>query len=112
MLGLWQFSEENLKEQHVGEPDVSRIAHSHFAFSVSPKDFFHTIQTLKKDIRFESFFENTSEFVVHSWMPSVSAYFSDPDGHALEVIAFLEDEPCPELGMIPWSQWESLHGRP
>jgi hypothetical protein len=44
-------------------------------------------------------------------MPAVSVYFTDPDGHSLEFISMLPDEAKPELGMVPWSEWEKMHGR-
>lgn len=48
---------------------------------------------------------------VHCWMPAVSVYFSDPDGNSLEFIALLPDPPRPELGIVPWDEWERLNGR-
>ncbi|WDL96710.1 hypothetical protein [Alicyclobacillus sp. ALC3] len=35
-----------------------------------------------------------------------SVYFSDPDGHALELISVLGDEPQPKLGVLSWSKWQ------
>ena len=35
-------------------------------------------------------------------------YFDDPDGNQLEFIAMLSDNPRPELGIIPWSDWKKL----
>ena len=37
--------------------------------------------------------EQTTEPSVIGWMPSAQLYFTDPDGHALEYIALLEDAP-------------------
>jgi lactoylglutathione lyase len=34
-------------------------------------------------------------------------YVCDPDGHLLEYLAMLEEEPRPDLGMVPFSQWRS-----
>ncbi|MFX4300932.1 hypothetical protein ACOJUR_01420 [Alicyclobacillus tolerans] len=36
-------------------------------------------------------------------------YFSDPDGHALELISVLPDNPKPEFGVVSWSKWRSIH---
>ncbi len=47
----------------------------------------------------------TEEPVVLAWMPAASIYFNDPDGNQLEYIAMLEEEPQPERGIVPWSQW-------
>ncbi|MGZ5564518.1 MAG: VOC family protein, partial [Chthoniobacterales bacterium] len=42
--------------------------------------------------------EKTSEPSVIGWMPSAQLYFSDLDGHSLELIALL-DEP-PDAGFV------------
>ncbi|GMK39772.1 hypothetical protein PCCS19_28270 [Paenibacillus sp. CCS19] len=42
---------------------------------------------------------------------AVSIYFSDPDGHSIEFIAMLKDEPRPELAIMSWSEWEHLQDR-
>jgi lactoylglutathione lyase len=43
--------------------------------------------------------------VVLAWMPAVSIYFRDPDGHLLEYLAMLPEAPRPEGGVVPWSEW-------
>ena len=53
----------------------------HFAFTVSEEDLGQAAAMLKeKGVA-------VSEPVHHEWMDSVSVYFDDPDGHALELIA-------------------------
>jgi len=52
--------------------------------------------------------EPIDEPVVLTWMPAVSVYFDDPDGHSLEFIAMLEERPRPELGPVMWSDWRRL----
>ena len=53
----------------------------HFAFTVSEADIKDARAMLKeKGVA-------VSEPVYHDWMNSVSVYFDDPDGHALELIA-------------------------
>jgi lactoylglutathione lyase len=47
----------------------------------------------------------TDEPVVIAWMPAASVFFRDPDGHLLEYIAMLPDDPRPELGVVPWHSW-------
>jgi lactoylglutathione lyase len=49
----------------------------------------------------------TDEPVVIAWMPAASVFFRDPDGHLLEYIAMLEEEPRPEQGVVPWRTWDS-----
>ncbi len=46
--------------------------------------------------------------MVFSWMPALSIYFDDPDGHCLEFISILEGQPRPELGIITYDEWERL----
>ena len=47
----------------------------------------------------------TDEPVVLAWMPAVSIYFHDPDGHLLEYIAMLAEEPRPDRGVLTWHEW-------
>jgi hypothetical protein len=41
-------------------------------------------------------------------MPAVSVYFLDPDGHLLEYIAMLPDEPRPDAGVMTWNAWRAV----
>jgi lactoylglutathione lyase len=59
-----------------------------------------------------SFFgEPASEPSVIGWMPAAAVYFRDPDGHLLEHLAMLEEAPRPDLGIVPWSTWQSRPSR-
>jgi lactoylglutathione lyase len=49
--------------------------------------------------------EPTDEPVVLAWMPAASIYFRDPDGHLLEYITMLTDEPRPDGGVVAWHLW-------
>ena len=49
------------------------------------------------------------EPVVFGWMPALSIYFTDPDGHLLEYLAMLPDSPRPEAGVVPYSDWKMLN---
>jgi lactoylglutathione lyase len=51
-----------------------------------------------------------TEPVVIPWMPAVSVYFDDPDGHSLEYICMLTDTPRPDLKRVGLSQWRTLNG--
>jgi lactoylglutathione lyase len=51
--------------------------------------------------------EETSEPSVLGWMPAASVYFHDPDGHLLEYLVLLEEEPRPGVGVVPYSEWTS-----
>ena len=46
-----------------------------------------------------------SEPVVLGWMPALSVYFKDPDGHSLELIHVLDEPPDVTFGVRPWSAW-------
>ena len=53
----------------------------HYAFTVRDADLDEAVATLRgKGIV-------VSDPVTHAWMPARSAYFADPDGHALELCA-------------------------
>jgi lactoylglutathione lyase len=53
-----------------------------------------------------SFFgAETPEPSVIGWMPAAAVYFRDPDGHQIEYLAMLEEAPCAERGIVPWSEW-------
>jgi hypothetical protein len=41
-------------------------------------------------------------------MPALAIYFRDPDGHLLEFLAMLPDEPRPEAGVVSWDEWQRL----
>jgi lactoylglutathione lyase len=47
----------------------------------------------------------TDEPVVLAWMPATSIYFRDPDGHVLEYISMLSEEPRPDAGVVAWHLW-------
>ncbi len=100
MLGIWETAEDIFPKQH-------------FAFTVT-LEHMHTIrETLtENDLEYRNFSNsNTGSLEVLAWMPAISVYFSDPDGHSLEFIAMLPDAAKPELGLVAWEQWEANHGR-
>lgn len=100
MLGLW-------------EVDPSLVERRHLAFEVAPAQMGEAVAVLKElGIVVGNFHcAESDRLLVHAWMPAVSAYFSDPDGHSLEYIAMLPDPPRPELGQVPWDEWERMHNR-
>jgi lactoylglutathione lyase len=48
------------------------------------------------------------EPIVFGWMPAVSLYFRDPDGHSLEYLAMLPELPRPDVGIVPYSEWRAM----
>lgn len=100
MLGIWET-----------EPD--KVRRRHFAFRVSPEEMKRAVAWLKaRDLKVYNFDnDGTERPQVFGWMPAAAIYFDDPDGNQLELIAPLPDAPRPDLGVIPWEDWESMHGR-
>ncbi len=79
----------------------------HVAFEVALDDLLEAPRRLEaRGITPLSFFgARTREPSVIGWMPAAALYFRDPDGHLLEYLTMLEEEPRPELGIVPWSEW-------
>ena len=102
MLGVWSLGSTPI--------EVS----SHIAFRVSlgsVVDAFHRLRSF--GVTPLSFFATeTDEPSVIAWMPAAAVYFRDPDGNLLEYLAMLDAPPLPELGVLPWSQWESIVAGP
>jgi catechol 2,3-dioxygenase-like lactoylglutathione lyase family enzyme len=101
MLGLW--------EKPAGE-----IRPQHFAFRSSVEDVLtRAVPYLReRDLPSRNFLDDGSELpMVFGWMPALAIYFRDPDGHDLEFIAMLPDEPRPEAGVVSWDEWQRLHRR-
>lgn len=95
MLGVWEVPEDKFRK-------------SHFAFYVNFDELMNvpTFLSCKGIVLSPSFGLDTSEPIVHSWMPSASYYFEDVDGNSLEYITVIEGEPKPELGAVHLSTWE------
>jgi lactoylglutathione lyase len=104
MLGLWREGEAPL---HVS---------LHVAFRASSADVLGACARLRSaGVTPLSFFAAaTDEPSVIGWMPAAAVYFRDPDGHLLEYLAMLDDDPRPDLGIVSWSQWNgsARAGRP
>jgi lactoylglutathione lyase len=99
MLGLWSAG-----------PGPQRIT-SHTAFSVSLDDVLAAPGALRAagitPLDFDG--RPTDQPIVFAWMPAASVFFRDPDGHLLEFIAMLPQEPRSEYGIMPWRMWEHMH---
>ncbi|MCB1396935.1 MAG: VOC family protein [Rhodobacter sp.] len=97
MLGLWR-----------GVQGPMSMA-LHFAFR-APKE---CLLTACDDLRAAGieplgfYGEPVSEPVVIGWMPALSVYFRDPDGHSLELLHVLDDAPDRTFGVQPWSAWQA-----
>ncbi|MFL6584451.1 MAG: VOC family protein [Chthoniobacterales bacterium] len=98
MLGLWGPTAELGKQFH----------RSHFAIAVSLEDLIGSAARLNSaGITTTNFAgEKTEEPSVIGWMPSAQLYFSDPDGHSVELIALLDDPPQANF-VGPLSAWRA-----
>jgi lactoylglutathione lyase len=95
MLGLWEIG---------SSPLGLRL---HVAFEVTLDDVLAVPRRLRSHgvtpLSFAE--EETSEPSVLGWMPAAAVYFRDPDGHLLEYLALLEEEPRASVGVVPYSRW-------
>lgn len=99
MLGLWG----------VGSAPIGM--NLHIAFSVGLEDLERSVQALR-DAGLTPHFNGTpiDEPVVLAWMPAASVYFQDPDGHSLEFITLLTDQPRPGTRTMALSEWRAQEG--
>jgi catechol 2,3-dioxygenase-like lactoylglutathione lyase family enzyme len=96
MLGIWEST----------QPVSSR----HIAFRCAVEDILlHTEAYLQRlDLKPYNFLQDgTARPMVFAWMPALSLYFRDPDGHELEFIAILEGEGRPDLGILSYEEWKA-----
>lgn len=101
MLGLWP----------AGPAPFSLALH--VAFAVSLDDVLRAPDRLRgAGLTPLSFFgSETDEASVIGWMPAAAIYFRDPDGHLLELISMLDEEPDEAAGVVSWAEWRSRrHG--
>lgn len=67
----------------------------HFAIAMTLPELLAAVHRLTEhQLVITNFFgETTTEPSVIGWVPSAQLYFADPDGHAVEYIALLDDAP-------------------
>ncbi len=99
MLGLWEKSPHEIQRQH-------------FAFEIEVDDMQPAISALhEKGVRTYDFFQVVTDVPsAFGWVPAISIYFRDPDGHELEYLAKLPGEPRPDFGIQPWPEWQAKYG--
>src|SRR5215217_7286471 len=98
MLGLWERPADEIRPQH-------------FAFRAGIEDVLvRAVPYLReRGLPSHNFLDDGIERpMVFGWMPALAIYFDDPDGHSLEFIAMLPDEPRPELHVLSWDEWQRL----
>jgi lactoylglutathione lyase len=98
MLGLWGAG-----------PAPQRVT-SHIAFRVNVADVSGAPAALRVAgiTPLDFYGRPTDQPIVFAWMPAASVFFNDPDGHLLEYIAMLPQEPRPEYGIITWRMWKHM----
>lgn len=104
MLGLW-------------EKPISEIDTRHFAFQCEEDFILNQASEFLKGhglTPYNFLRDGTDRPMVFAWMPAISLYFNDPDGHILEFIAILNGTPKPELGVISYEEWIKIknNGKP
>ena len=94
LLGLWS----------MGSAPMGLVLH--LAFRASLEDVMDACDRLRSlGVMPLSFFaEETTEPSVIGWMPAAAVYLRDPDGHLLEYLAMLDEEPQPDRRIVPWSE--------
>ncbi|HYX52608.1 MAG TPA: VOC family protein [Candidatus Limnocylindrales bacterium] len=104
MLGVWE------KPPWAQGKSATLPTPQHIAFQISLEDLTTAIQRVKqRGLQLTNFFGAvTDEPSVFAWMPAASIYFNDPDGHSLELIALLAEEPAPEIGVVSLTEWNTL----
>lgn len=100
MLGLWEVGSGPQRMQ------------LHIAFRVDVADLLHACAQLQQAgiVPFDFSGNATREPAVLCWMPAAAVYFHDPDGHLLELLAMLPEDPRPELGILDWTSWQRKIG--
>jgi lactoylglutathione lyase len=97
----------------IRQVEPSLVLRDHFAMEIDLADMYGAADYLRaRGLDPRNFFDgDADELIVFPWLPAVSIYFRDPDGHSLEFLARLPDPPRPELGLVTWQEWEALHDR-
>lgn len=102
MLGLWEKPKEDIDLRH-------------FAFECEADWVVsESVNFLKSNnLSFWNFLQDSNEEpMVFCWVPAVSIYFSDPDGHYLEFIGMLDGKTrgSSEKRVVSYREWLQMTG--
>jgi len=87
-----------------------KVSLQHFSFEIALDDMRGAVSFLEsRGIKGHNMIDKGPSPQVHGWMPAVSLYFEDPDGHLLEFISMLPDKPRPEVGPLLWEEWNRIN---
>lgn len=86
------------------------VQRQHFAFTTDVKTLYTAVDELAQlGIAAQNFYgepvQDAGELIVFPFMPAVSIYFADPDGHSLELLAMLPHPARPEQPLMTWDEW-------
>ncbi|MFK7749448.1 MAG: VOC family protein, partial [Kordia sp.] len=100
MLGLWEKPKEEIDIRH-------------YAFECDPDWIQNESENFLKsqNITYWNFLnDGTKGPMVFVWMPAISIYFNDPDGHELEFIGVLEGKTKSntEKRVVTYKEWLKL----
>jgi lactoylglutathione lyase len=97
MLGLWSYHSSPMRMS------------LHLALSVNHDDVLAAVGRLREAgvQPLDGLGRPAEEPDVIGWMPALSLFFRDPDGHMLELIAMLDEPGRPGQGFVPLSKWRA-----
>ncbi len=97
MLGLWETGTGPLKMR------------LHMAFRLSRDEMMRAPALLiDRGLKLHGFHgEPITEPIVIGWVPALSLYFNDPDGHSIEFLSVLDEEPDAAFGMRSHALWQA-----
>ncbi|MDX8365566.1 VOC family protein [Cytobacillus sp. IB215665] len=111
-VAFFWFDKNHKKEQMLGVWEVSDVDFnkSHFAFRISYEDMLNAREWLL-DRRISpraAFGLESTEPIVHTWVPTASLYFYDPDGNSLEFLCLLPEKKKVSNDVMYLSEWEQI----